>query len=70
MLGYEVLTAPLAYYGGYVLPHRYGLSTMALPAWLADLFKGLVLSLILESLAVEVIYALRRRIDAPAAGAG
>ena len=58
MLGYEVLTAPLAYYGGYVLPHRYGLSTMTLPAWLADLFKGLVLSLILESLAVEVIYVL------------
>jgi STE24 endopeptidase len=58
MLGYEVLTAPLAYYGGYVLPHRYGLSTMTLPAWLADLFKGLVLSLILEALAVEVIYLL------------
>jgi len=58
MLGYEVLTAPLAYYGGYVLPHRYGLSTMTLPAWLADLFKGLVLSLILEALAVEVIYVL------------
>ena len=58
MLGYEILTAPLAYYGGYVLPHRYGLSTMTLPAWLADLFKGLVLSLILEALAVEVIYVL------------
>src|SRR5437660_3433027 len=58
MLGYEVLTAPLAYYGGYVLPHRYGLSTMTLPAWLADLFKGLMLSLILEALAVEVIYVL------------
>ena len=58
MLGYEILTAPLAYYGGYVLPHRYGLSTMTIPAWLADLFKGLVLSLILESLAVEVIYLL------------
>ena len=58
MLGYEVLTAPLAYYGGYVLPHRYGLSTMTLPAWLADLFKGLMLSLILEALAVEVIYLL------------
>src|SRR5437660_664791 len=58
MLGYEVLTAPLAYYGGYVLPHRYGLSTMTLAAWLADLFKGLLLSLILEVLAVEVIYVL------------
>src|SRR5437660_2000633 len=58
MLGYEVLTAPLAYYGGYVLPHRYGLSTMTLAAWLADLFKGLLLSLILEVLAVELVYLL------------
>src|SRR3989454_1578527 len=58
VLGYEILTAPLAYYGGYVLPHRYGLSTMTLAAWLADLFKGLLLSLILEVLAVELVYAL------------
>jgi STE24 endopeptidase len=58
MLGYEILTAPLAYYGGYVLPHRYGLSTMTLAAWLADLFKSLLLSLILEALAVELVYLL------------
>ena len=58
VLGYEILTAPLAYYGGYVLPHRYGLSTMTLAAWLADLFKSLLLSLILEALAVELVYLL------------
>ena len=57
-LGYQVITAPLDYYGGYVLPHRYGLSTMTLRSWLADLFKGLVLSLVLESLVVELIYLL------------
>src|SRR5947209_188457 len=58
MLGYQILTAPLAYYSGYVLPHRYGLSTMTPATWLADLLKGLTLSLILEALAVEVIYVL------------
>ncbi|MFL5653825.1 MAG: M48 family metallopeptidase [Ktedonobacteraceae bacterium] len=58
VLGYEILTAPLAYYGGYVLPHRYGLSTMTLPAWLADLLKSLLLSLVLEALAVELVYLL------------
>src|SRR2546421_3390065 len=58
VLGYEILTAPLAYYGGYVLPHRYGLSTMTLAAWLADLFKSLLLSLVLEALAVELVYLL------------
>src|SRR5438874_441807 len=58
ILGYEILTAPLGYYGSYVLPHRYGLSTMTLQSWLIDLFKGLVLNLILEILAVELIYLL------------
>ena len=58
MLGYEIITAPLTYYGGFVLPHRYKLSTMTLQGWLADLFKGLALSLILGSLAIELIYLL------------
>ena len=58
MIGYQVITAPLDYYGGFVLPHRYGLSTMTLQSWLADLFKGLVLSLILEAFVIELIYLL------------
>jgi len=58
MLGYQVITSPLAYFGGFVLPHRYGLSTMTLKSWLIDLCKGLVLGLILEALAVELIYLL------------
>src|SRR2546428_9213137 len=57
-LGYQVITFPLDYYGGFVLSHRYGLSTMTLRSWLADLLKGLVLSLILEILAIELIYLL------------
>ncbi|GAC1349780.1 MAG: M48 family metallopeptidase [Ktedonobacteraceae bacterium] len=58
MLGYEILTAPLAYYGSFVLPHRYGLSTMTLQSWLADRVKGLVLNLVLEVLVVELLYLL------------
>src|SRR5438034_4711472 len=57
-LGYQVITFPFDYYGRFVLPHRYGLSTMTLRSWLADLLKGLVLSLILEILAIELIYLL------------
>src|SRR6266566_3839868 len=34
LLGYEIITAPIAYYSGFVLPHRYGLSTMTLKSWL------------------------------------
>lgn len=58
MLGYEIITAPIGYYSGFILPHRYGLSTMTLKGWLGDLFKGLVLGLVLESLAIELVYVL------------
>ncbi len=58
MLGYTIVTAPLSYYSGFVLPHRFELSTMTLRGWLADRFKGLVLGLIFEVLVVELIYLL------------
>lgn len=58
MLGYQIITSPLAYYGGFILSHRYGLSTMTLRSWLADFFKGLVLGLILETVVIELIYLL------------
>src|SRR2546430_8903582 len=34
MLGYQVITSPLAYYWGVLLPHRHCLSTMTLRSWL------------------------------------
>ena len=58
MLGYQLITTPLSYFGGFVLPHRYGLSTMRLKGWASDLLKGFVLSLVLEILVVELVYAL------------
>jgi STE24 endopeptidase len=58
ILVYELITMPIAYYSGFVLPHRYGLSTMSLQSWLADLFKGFALGLVLEVLVIEFVYAL------------
>ncbi len=58
MLAYEIITAPITYYSGFVLPHRYGLSTMSLGSWLADLLKGLALSLVLEIVVIEFVYLL------------
>lgn len=58
MLGYQIITTPLGYYRGFVLPHRYGLSTQSLMGWLADLGKGLALGLVFECAAVEVVYLL------------
>ena len=57
-VGYALITSPLAYYSGFVLPHRYGLSTMTLRSWLSDQLKGFVLSLVFEIVVVELIYFL------------
>jgi STE24 endopeptidase len=55
---YFLLDLPLSFYGGYTLPHRYGLSTQRLRGWVADLGKGLALSVVFELAAVEFVYAL------------
>jgi STE24 endopeptidase len=57
---YGLLDFPLSYYGGYVLPHRYGLSTQSLRDWLADQAKGAVLGLGIGLVAMEVMYYLLR----------
>src|SRR6266849_5872262 len=58
MLSYQLISAPLTYYCSYILPHRYGLSTMSLKNWLLDLLKGLALSLVFSIFAVELVYLL------------
>ncbi|GCE25981.1 peptidase [Dictyobacter alpinus] len=55
---YEVLTFPLSYYSGFVLPRRYGISVMSIGAWFRELLVGLSLSLVLEVVFVSLIYAL------------
>jgi len=57
---YGVLLFPLDYYGGFVLPHRYGLSTQTRKGWGLDRAKSLFLSLLLGTLILEVIYYLWR----------
>jgi len=56
--GYGAIMAPLNYYHGFILPHRYGLSTQALTHWLRDRAKGLALSLLLSLCLVIIIYGL------------
>jgi STE24 endopeptidase len=58
MLVYTLVTAPLSYYSGFVLSHRYGLSTMTLGAWIRDQFKSFALGLVFELLAITFIYLL------------
>jgi STE24 endopeptidase len=57
-LPYLILTAPLTYYSGFVLPHRYGQSTQTLKAWLIDQFKELLIVGVLGLVVIEVLYGL------------
>lgn len=58
---HEVGSLPLAFYGGFVLERRYGLSTQAIPAWAVDQLKSLVLGLVVGSFAASVLFGLIHR---------
>jgi len=55
-VGYGIISTPLGFYSGFVLPHRYGLSCQSLRSWLADEAKGGILALALGTGLVVVIY--------------
>src|SRR5215831_9922612 len=47
-LAVTIIDLPLSYYSGYVLPHRYGLSTQSRAGWTWDQIKGFSLSRVFE----------------------
>jgi STE24 endopeptidase len=56
LLGFAAVTSPLRYYRGFILPHRYGISTQKLRGWLMDLAKSGGIGLVLEAAAVAIVY--------------
>jgi STE24 endopeptidase len=56
MVSYGIVSTPLDFYSGFILPHRYGLSCQSLRSWLADEAKGGILALVLGTALVVVIY--------------
>ena len=56
-----LLTLPLTLYQGFYREHRYDLSNQTLGEWLADLGKGVGVSVVLGSLVLVAIYAVLRR---------
>jgi STE24 endopeptidase len=56
-----IITIPLTYYEGYILPHRYGLSHQKLPAWLTDRAKASALSFVFGLAVVILVYWLLDR---------
>jgi len=59
-VAYTLLLMPLSYYSGFVLPHRYGLSTQTLSGWLTDEAKSFGLGVVLGLPVAEVVYWLLR----------
>ena len=57
---YSLITLPMLYYEGYVLPHRFGLSTQTFRAWVVDQLKGALLGIVLGGFLLEVVYVLLR----------
>jgi STE24 endopeptidase len=57
---YALINLPLGYYSGYILPHRFGLSTQTIWGWVTDQVKGLAIGGAIGLLVVEVIYWVLR----------
>lgn len=53
---HEAFTFPIAFYQGFLLERRYGLSTEAAGGWLSDHVKAMALGLALSIGAAEVVY--------------
>jgi len=58
-----LLSLPLGYFAGFILPHRYKLSTQTLKDWLIDQVKSLVLSGVLGLFLIELVYLILRITD-------
>ena len=56
----SVLSLPLSYYSGFILPHRYEISTQTLKGWVSDRGKGFLIGAPIALLVLEVIYAILR----------
>lgn len=56
-----VANLPLAYYGGFVRQHAYGLSTQTFSKWASDEATGIAVSCILTALVLWIPYLLIRR---------
>lgn len=57
---YLLLNLPLAYYGEFILPHRFDQSNQTVKDWIIDQLKGLAIGIPLGVLVIELIYLALR----------
>ena len=54
--GISLLDLPLSYYTGFILPHRFELSTQTLQSWISDQIRGALIGGIFGGVVLEVVY--------------
>jgi STE24 endopeptidase len=59
-LAHEALTLPIAFYSGWLLERRYGLSTIPMSTWLRDHAKAFGVGLLFSLLAAAAVYGSSR----------
>jgi STE24 endopeptidase len=57
---FTLVSLPFDFYSGYVLPHRFGLSTQTIGGWALDTVKSLMLGAVFGLAGVELLYWLLR----------
>lgn len=57
---YSLISLPLGYYSGFVLPHRFGQSNQSLKDWVIDQLKGLAIGAPLGLILLELLYLALR----------
>jgi STE24 endopeptidase len=61
MLILALIELPFAFYQGFLLEHRYGLSTQSRGHWISDQFKGVLLGVTLAVIGASVVYGALRQ---------
>ena len=57
-----LLTFPLSVYQGFIREHSYGLSNHTFGSWVGDQFTSLLVSIVIISIALTLIYAVIRKV--------
>jgi STE24 endopeptidase len=60
-IAYAILELPLSYYAGFVVPHRFALSTQSFGAWLGESLKSLAVTIVVGGIVGTLaLWTLRR----------
>ena len=62
ILALTVLDFPLAYYSGFVVPHRFDLTDQSFGSWMGDMLKGLAVNLVIMAVVGSLALLAMRRV--------